>query len=73
MMMRLDLVTRLDPPRIPPRRQRARWWLARLLVDWAHSLTRREMGPEPVWLQEFASAYLRARRVFKFEGEQQHG
>jgi hypothetical protein len=36
-------------------------------VDWAHSLTRQETGPEPVWLREFASMYLRARRYLSLK------
>jgi hypothetical protein len=37
-----------------------RWWLASLLANWAHSLTRRDGGD--AWFEEFAFAYLRAHR-----------
>lgn len=38
-----------------------RWWLASILVAWAHRLTENETGLEPIWLQEFAIAYVRSR------------
>jgi hypothetical protein len=39
-----------------------RWWLATVLVDFAHSLTRRETGNDAPWLSEFAAAYLKAHQ-----------
>lgn len=37
-----------------------RWWLASILVSLAHALTEHETGPEPIWLQEYAIAHVRA-------------
>jgi hypothetical protein len=43
-----------------------RWWLASVLAGWAHSLTYRDGGD--AWFEEFAFAYLRARRCALGEG-----
>jgi hypothetical protein len=54
----------LDTPSIIGTRVRAaRWWLALILTDWAHGLTRRETGDAPVWLLEFAMEHVRAHRT----------
>lgn len=36
-----------------------RWWLADVYVLFAHALTRKETGREPMWLQEYAMARIR--------------
>jgi hypothetical protein len=69
---RRDLVTRLDTPSIIGTRVRAaRWWLALILTDWAHGLTRRETGDAPVWLLEFAMEHVRAQRVVPERSKQE--
>ena len=62
---RKSLITRLEPPYIPSRPNRVGWWIATLLVHWAHSLTRRDTGDEPIWLKEFAIAHAQAHPRLK--------
>jgi hypothetical protein len=43
--------------------KQCRWWLAVVLADWAHNLTKAETGPEPAWLIELGCAAVRAART----------
>jgi hypothetical protein len=45
------------PPRPSKMGLRLREWLTTILMDWAHSLTRRETCNEAPWFIEFAGAY----------------